>query len=102
MNSCHMRDKIVEQSGIIVRNSRWRQSWSPTKRNDCLHDNDTNMPDVVTTELGLPNDKNIVVNRRSTTIILNMTKAVVDLRDLSRPTKTLPDLSRLHHAYVRD
>ena len=54
------------------------------------------MPDGVTTALGLFSDfstmKKIVANRHSTTIVLNMTKTVVDLRDLSRPTKTLSDL----------
>ena len=46
--------------------------------------------------------KIIVANRRGTTILLNMTKVVVDLRDPSRPTKTLSDLSRFPLAYVRD
>ena len=46
--------------------------------------------------------KKIVVDRRSTRIVLNMTKTVMDLNDLSRLTQTLPDLSRLSHAYVRD
>ena len=56
-------------------------------RHECLHDNDTNMSDGVTTALGLPYDEKIVMNHRSTTVVLNMTKTVVDLRDLSQPTK---------------
>lgn len=80
-----MHDKIVEQSGKIVWNRRWRQSRSPMKCRDCLHDNDTNMPDGVMTVLGLPYDeKKIVANNRSTRIVLNMTQNVVDLHDLSR------------------
>ena len=61
------------------------------------------MPDGVSTVLRLPYDEKIVVNRRSTTTVLNMTKTVVDVRDLSRPTKTppgrCPRLIAIHHAY---
>ena len=42
--------------------------------------------------------KKIKANRCSTTSVLNMTKTVVDLWDLSRLTKTLPDLSRCPYA----